>query len=137
MGCAIIDVFCIMHITSHHIKQYEPFYADFGPLHMGHLYRFCMSLNAKLKAAQQKNRVIYYYSGPEPQAKSNAAVLIGCFQILMLKASPAQAAKTLRKFDPYTPFRDASMGMCFYACTPYHCLDAVAKARKFKLFDFR
>ena len=29
--------------------QYEPFFKDFGPLNLGLLYRFCKTLNAKLK----------------------------------------------------------------------------------------
>jgi hypothetical protein len=31
------------------VQRYEPFFDDFGPVHVGMLYRFCTTLEEKLK----------------------------------------------------------------------------------------
>ena len=59
------------------ILLYEPFFGDFGPLNLGCLYRFCETLNAKIKRARETGKVVYYYCGARLQFRSNAAVLMG------------------------------------------------------------
>eukprot|EP01031_Cornospumella_fuschlensis_P045979 gene45979-56270_t len=41
---------------------YWNFYLDFGPLNLGHLYRFCMLLNNKLNDSRLKDKAIFFYS---------------------------------------------------------------------------
>ena len=75
---------------------------------------------------QYKNFKIYHYSSLDYAKQANAAFLMGCFMIIVLKKS-AEDAWTL--FKPYqtkfVPFRDATMGSCSYKCTVHHCLQGL------------
>lgn len=95
-------LFCVLQL-------YEPFYADFGPLNLGKTYRFCeqtkqLLLVGRARPGNQSNplhsrkiaaiphhsfllqeanklaKKLYLYTGPSPQAKANAAVLVGCYK---------------------------------------------------------
>ncbi|RXG70403.1 Dual specificity protein phosphatase CDC14A [Armadillidium vulgare] len=86
---------------------YENFYADFGPLNLAMLYRYCVKLNRKLK-------IIYLKKSPEE-----------AFRPLTGGSSPH-----------FIPFRDAAYGVSTFNLTLLDCLHAVDKARKFNFFDF-
>ena len=45
---------------------YWNFFLDFGPLNLGHLYRYCALLNSKLSEPKLKDKVIYHYCGNHP-----------------------------------------------------------------------
>ncbi|XP_070343026.1 dual specificity protein phosphatase CDC14A isoform X15 [Equus asinus] len=77
---------------------YENFYADFGPLNLAMVYRYCCKLNKKLK-------VIYLKKTPEEAYRA------------LLSGSTA----------PYLPFRDASFGNCSYNLTILDCLQGIRK----------
>ena len=83
---------------------YEPFYADFGPLSLGQLYRFCKAMEKVLQQAFGADGVsetvkrnenvntsnimnssgtesgsgkrVYYYCGHDPHRRANSAVLV-------------------------------------------------------------
>lgn len=56
---------------------YENFYADFGPLNLAMLYRYCCKLNKKLKSFTLTRKRIVHYTSFDQRKRSNAAVLIG------------------------------------------------------------
>jgi cell division cycle 14 len=105
---------------------YEPFFADFGPLDLAKVHLFCKELEKLMADTQYKNFKIYHYSSLDYAKQANAAFLMGCFMIIVLKKS-ADDAWTL--FKPYqtkfVPFRDATMGSCSYKCTIHHCLQGM------------
>ena len=115
---------------------YWNFFLDFGPLNLGQLYRFCALLNQKLRAPELVERPIYYYSSSDPRARSNAAVLIGCWQILYLQRTPEEAWAPLSTYGRYAPFHDASPCACTYDVTVLDCLKGLHKARACNFFDF-
>ena len=115
---------------------YWNFFFDFGPLNLGQLYRFCALLNQKLRAPELAERPIYYYSSSDPRARSNAAVLIGCWQILYLQRTPEEAWAPLSTYGRYAPFHDASPCACTYDVTVLDCLKGLHKARACNFFDF-
>ena len=41
---------------------YNAFYADFGPLHMGHLYRFALEMHEILGDPEQDDRELVFWS---------------------------------------------------------------------------
>nr|XP_023497321.1 dual specificity protein phosphatase CDC14A isoform X7 [Equus caballus] len=86
---------------------YENFYADFGPLNLAMVYRYCCKLNKKLK-------VIYLKKTPEEAYRA------------LLSGSTA----------PYLPFRDASFGNCSYNLTILDCLQGIRKGLQHGFFDF-
>lgn len=113
---------------------YEPFFTDFGPLNLSCLYRFCQDLNTRMK--EHEGKAIVYYCGIKPQHRANSAAMVGAYQVIYMNKTPDEAYASLRRMEPFLPFRDASMGPCDYNLTVFHCLQAVYKAFKFKFFDF-
>eukprot|EP00606_Chrysophyceae_sp_TOSAG23-5_P001552 GSChrysophyteH2.ASY1.ANO1.128.1 assembled CDS len=61
---------------------YWNFFLDFGPLNLGHLYRYCALLNNKLSEPKLKDRIIYHSCGTHPHKRTNAAFLIAAWSIL-------------------------------------------------------
>lgn len=67
---------------------YQHFFADFGPLHLGHVYAFCTKLRRMLVTEDQEaavegslRRPVYICSSDHPHRRSNAAVLVVAFSV--------------------------------------------------------
>ncbi|OXB81512.1 UNVERIFIED_CONTAM: hypothetical protein H355_004418 [Colinus virginianus] len=118
---------------------YENFYADFGPLNLAMLYRYCCKLNKKLKYFSLSRKKIVYYTSFDQRKRANAAFLIGAYAVIYLKKTPEEAYRTLLSGSnpPYLPFRDASFGNCTYDLTILDCLQGVNKALQHGFFDFK
>ncbi|XP_063769798.1 dual specificity protein phosphatase CDC14B isoform X2 [Pseudophryne corroboree] len=117
---------------------YENFYADFGPLNLGMLYKYCLNVNRKLKSFCSAKKKIVHYTSNDPKKQANAAFLIGCYAILYLKKVPEEMYLTLQMENgTYLPFRDASFGTCTFHLTLLECFYAVQKALQYAFFDFR
>ncbi|CAH8635367.1 unnamed protein product [Schistosoma margrebowiei] len=117
---------------------YENFYADFGPLSLGQLYKYCNKLNKKLKSGSLKEKKIAHFTSHDSRKRANAAFLIGSYQIIYLGRTPEEAYKhlTLNDNRPFLPFRDASFGASTYHLTLLDCLFAVNKALLNRFLDF-
>ncbi|CAH8592447.1 unnamed protein product [Schistosoma turkestanicum] len=117
---------------------YENFYADFGPLSLGQLYKYCNKLNKKFKSASLNEKKIAHFTSYDSRKRANAAFLIGSYQIIYLGRTPEEAYKhlTLNDNRPFLPFRDASFGASTYHLTLLDCLFAVSKALLNKFLDF-
>ncbi|XP_045581228.1 dual specificity protein phosphatase CDC14A isoform X2 [Procambarus clarkii] len=117
---------------------YENFYADFGPLNLAMLYRYCQKLNKKLKSLSLAKKKIVHYTNLDPQKRANAAFLIASYSIVYLKKTPEEAYKPLigGNSPPFCPFRDAAYGMSTYHLTLLDCLQAIDKAFKLGFFNF-
>uniref|UniRef100_A0A3B4ZQM8 Dual specificity protein phosphatase CDC14A-like n=1 Tax=Stegastes partitus TaxID=144197 RepID=A0A3B4ZQM8_9TELE len=117
---------------------YENFYADFGPLNLAMLYRYCCKLNKKLKSFTLTRKRIVHYTSFDQRKRSNAAVLIGAYAVIYLKKTPEEAYRALISGSnaSYLPFRDASFGNCSYSLTVLDCLQGIRKALQHGFFDF-
>ncbi|XP_018518155.1 dual specificity protein phosphatase CDC14AB isoform X2 [Lates calcarifer] len=117
---------------------YENFYADFGPLNLAMLYRYCCKLNKKLKSFTLTRKRIVHYTSFDQRKRSNAAVLIGGYAVIYLKKTPEEAYRALISGSnaSYLPFRDASFGNCSYNLTLLDCLQGIRKALQHGFFDF-
>ncbi|XP_034035162.1 dual specificity protein phosphatase CDC14AB isoform X2 [Thalassophryne amazonica] len=117
---------------------YESFYADFGPLNLAMLYRYCCKLNKKLKSFALTQKRIIHYTSFDQRKRSNAAVLIGSYAVIYLKKTPEEAYRALISGSnaSYLPFRDASFGSCTYSLTVLDCLQGIGKALQHGFFDF-
>lgn len=114
--------------------EYANFYADFGPLNMAMLYRFCVKVNKKLKNGKKK---LIYYTSYDGQKRANSAYLIGSYMIIYHRRLPEEIHRALvATTPPYVPFRDASYGLCLFNLTLQHCFYAVQKALTFGFLDF-
>ncbi|XP_071755610.1 dual specificity protein phosphatase CDC14AB isoform X2 [Centroberyx gerrardi] len=117
---------------------YENFYADFGPLNLASLYRYCCKLNKKLKSFTLTRKRIVHYTSFDQRKRANAAVLIGGYAVIYLKKTPEEAYRALISGSnaSYLPFRDASFGNCTYNLTILDCLQGIRKALQHGFFDF-
>ncbi|XP_077680755.1 dual specificity protein phosphatase CDC14A isoform X1 [Eretmochelys imbricata] len=118
---------------------YENFYADFGPLNLAMLYRYCCKLNKKLKSFSLSRKKIVHYTSFDQRKRANAAFLIGSYAVIYLKKTPEDAYRALLSGSnpPYLPFRDASFGNCTYNLTILDCLQGIKKAFQHGFFDFK
>ncbi|XP_023253987.1 dual specificity protein phosphatase CDC14AB-like [Seriola lalandi dorsalis] len=117
---------------------YESFYADFGPLNLAMLHRYCCKLNKKLKSFTMSRKKLVHYTSYDQKKRANAAVLIGAYAVIYLKRSPEEAYRTLISGNNtgYLPFRDAAVGECSFNLTVLDCLQAVRKALQHGFLDF-
>ncbi|XP_022087167.1 dual specificity protein phosphatase CDC14AB-like isoform X3 [Acanthaster planci] len=117
---------------------YENFYADFGPLNLGQLYRYCCKVNKKLKSFSLAKKKIVHYTTFDAKKRANAAYLVGAYSVIYLKKTPEEAYRPLvaGTNPPYLPFRDASFGACTYNLTLLDCLKAIDKAITHNFLNF-
>ncbi|XP_077133533.1 dual specificity protein phosphatase CDC14A isoform X1 [Ranitomeya variabilis] len=117
---------------------YENFYADFGPLNLALLYRYCCKLNKKLKSFSLSRKKIVHYTSHDQRKRANAAFLIGAYAVIYLKKTPEEAYRALLSGSSphYLPFRDASFGNCTYNLTILDCLHGIRKALHLGFFNF-
>ncbi|NXC16212.1 CC14B phosphatase, partial [Corythaeola cristata] len=85
---------------------YENFYADFGPLNLAMVYRYCCKLNKKLKSFSLIRKKIIHYTGFDQKKQANAAFLIGSYAV------------------------NASLGTCSFHLTLLDCFHAINKVSK-------
>ncbi|XP_037228795.1 dual specificity protein phosphatase CDC14B isoform X1 [Falco biarmicus] len=116
---------------------YENFYADFGPLNLAMVYRYCCKLNKKLKSYSLIRKKIIHYTGFDQKKQANAAFLIGSYAIIYLRKSPEDVYRLILAGSiSYLPFRDASFGTCSFHLTLLDCFHAINKALQYGLLDF-
>ncbi|XP_052775342.1 dual specificity protein phosphatase CDC14A-like isoform X2 [Mya arenaria] len=117
---------------------YENFYADFGPLNLSMLYRYCCKLNKKLKSFSLAKKRIVHYTSFDARKRANAAFLIASYAIIYLKKTPEEAYRPLvaGSNPPFLPFRDASFGACTYNLTLLDCLHGLNKGLANGFFNF-
>ncbi|XP_046429492.1 dual specificity protein phosphatase CDC14C-like isoform X2 [Neodiprion fabricii] len=119
---------------------YENFYADFGPLNLAMLHRYCQKVNKKLKAVTLSKKKIVHYTVMDPQKRVNAAFLIASYVIIYWKRS-AEEAYDILIASPTSPplimFRDASLGPPCYQISLKECLRAIHKCYSLGFFNFR
>mmetsp|Transcript_51027 Transcript_51027/g.150419 ORF Transcript_51027/g.150419 Transcript_51027/m.150419 type:complete len:441 (+) Transcript_51027:113-1435(+) len=117
--------------------MYEPFFADFGPLNLAMVYRYCKMLEAKLNDPSLADKRIVHYCAHEPKKRANAAALIGCYQVVVLHKPGDAAFDPFRGvYPPFLPFRDASCGVCNFHLTIEDCLIGLEKAIENRWFDY-
>ncbi|KAM9322670.1 dual specificity protein phosphatase CDC14AB-like [Pholidichthys leucotaenia] len=117
---------------------YESFYADFGPLNLAMLYRYCTKLHKKLKSFTMSRMKLVHYTSYDQKKRANAAVLIGAYAVIYLKRCPEEAYRTLTSGNNtgYLPFRDAAVGECSFNLTVLDCLQGIHKALQHGFLDF-
>eukprot|EP00050_Salpingoeca_kvevrii_P007288 m.295132 g.295132 ORF g.295132 m.295132 type:complete len:457 (-) comp13118_c0_seq1:240-1610(-) len=116
--------------------RYEPFYADFGPLNMSLLFRFCSKLRAILASPTHKHKKIVHYTSYDSFKRPNAVFLMSAFAVLYLGKTPEEAWAPLADFPALVPFRDAAHGMCSYKLFVIDCLRGLQQALIHGWIDF-
>ncbi|KAI9188660.1 cell division control protein 14 [Blastocladiella emersonii ATCC 22665] len=125
------------YFTIDHVLVYIPFFADFGPPNMSHLYRFICLLDAKLKDPQLAAKTVVLYSSNDNGKRANAAYLISAYMMVMHHQEPEEAFSPLFGLTPpLTPFRDAGSGPPTYFLSVVDCLKGLYRAMAVGLFSF-
>ncbi|KAJ9428788.1 cell division cycle 14 [Fusarium oxysporum] len=115
---------------------YNAFHHDFGPLHIGHLYRFAIQFHDILGAKQNKDRPIVFWSAADPRSRANAACMLACYMVLIQNWPPHLALAPIAQVDPpLMPFRDAGYSQADYGISVQDVVYGVWKAKEEKCCD--
>ncbi|KAF7562783.1 hypothetical protein G7046_g1342 [Stylonectria norvegica] len=115
---------------------YNAFHHDFGPLHIGHLYRFAIYFHDILGAKQNKDRPIVFWSAADPRSRANAACMLACYMVLIQNWPPHLALAPIAQVDPpLMPFRDAGYSQADYGISIQDVVYGVWKAKEEKCCD--
>jgi len=116
---------------------YEPFFADFGPLNLSMIYRYCKMLEVKIMDPALAEKRIIHYCSHDPRKRANAACLVCAYQVIAL-GKPADVAYEpfCGIYPPFLPFRDATCGICTFHLTIVDCLKGLEESIKHRWFDW-
>lgn len=64
---------------------YNNFHHDFGPFHIGHLYRFALQFHEILGAKENKDRPVVFWSRADPRSESHNLITLSVFRLLLYK----------------------------------------------------
>lgn len=117
---------------------YEPFAADFGPLNLGMVYRYCRTVSGKLNDPSLADHTLIHYCSRDFGKRANAAFLVAAYLVI---EKDQTAAEAWRKFSgvypPLTPYRDASAGPCSFQLNLFDCLCGIEKAIRLGWFSMK
>ncbi|PHH68924.1 hypothetical protein CDD82_185 [Ophiocordyceps australis] len=115
---------------------YNAFHHDFGPLHIGHLYRFAVRFHELLGADENKVRPVVFWSAADAKSRANAACLLACYMVLIQNWPPHLALAPIAQVNPpLMPFRDAGYSQADYGITVQDVVYGVWKAKDQKCCD--
>lgn len=110
---------------------YNRFYADFGPLHIGHLCRFSIFLHEILGDPHHADRGIVFWSKPDSRSRANAACLLATYMILLQNWAPHLALAPIAQAEPpFMPFRDAGYSQADFSISIQDVVYGVWRARE-------
>ncbi|KAI0419729.1 tyrosine-protein phosphatase CDC14 [Xylaria grammica] len=110
---------------------YNAFHHDFGPLHIGHLYRFALYFHDVLGAKENESRPIVFWSRSDPKSRANAACMLACYMVLIQSWPPHLALAPIAQIEPpLMPFRDAGYSQADYGLTVQDVVYGVWKAKE-------
>jgi cell division cycle 14 len=115
---------------------YEPFFADFGPLHLGHTYRFLHILETHLRNPRLADKRIVQYCSTDPAKRANACVLLACFLLISEGKTPEEAWRPFQDAQLLL-YRDATMGACPFGLTGFDCVRGLHTATKLGWFWYQ
>ncbi|KKK14561.1 hypothetical protein AOCH_001973 [Aspergillus ochraceoroseus] len=117
---------------------YNSFHADFGPLHIGHLYRFAVHFHDLLGDPANNDRAVVFYSRTDARSRANAACLVACYMVLIQSWPPHLALAPIAQADPpYMPFRDAGYSQADFILNIQDVVYGVWKAKEQGLCGLR
>ncbi|PHH64548.1 hypothetical protein CDD81_4327 [Ophiocordyceps australis] len=115
---------------------YNAFHHDFGPMHIGHLYRFAIRFHELLGAEENKERRVVFWSGADAKSRANAACLLACYMVLIQNWPPHLALAPIAQVNPpLMPFRDAGYSQADYGISVQDVVYGVWKAKEEKCCD--
>jgi len=118
--------------------DYQPFFADFGPVDLSCVTQYCRLLDATLKDPPFADKRIIHYCSQDPKKRANAAFLICAYRVVVLRESAEAAYEPFRSiYPPFLAFRDALRIACPYQCSIVDCLQGLQKAIELGWYDWK
>lgn len=115
---------------------YNSFHLDFGPLHIGNLYRFAVVLHNILNEDLNKDKAVVFYSSTGAKQRTNAACLLCCYMILVQSWSPHQVLQPISQIDPpFQSFRDAGYSNADFEITIQDVVYGMWRAKERGMID--
>ncbi|CAL9735444.1 tyrosine-protein phosphatase Cdc14p [Monosporozyma servazzii] len=115
---------------------YNSFHLDFGPMNIGHLYRFAVIFHEILNDPENANKAVVFYSSASSRQRANAACMLCCYMILVQGWTPHQVLQPLAQVDPpFMPFRDAGYSNADFEITIQDVVYGVWRAKEKGLID--
>ncbi|CDK28503.1 unnamed protein product [Kuraishia capsulata CBS 1993] len=126
----------LVYFTVEDSLPYNPFHLDFGPLHIGHLYRFAVTLHEVLNDPANKGKAVVFYSSTGAKERSNAACLLCCYMVVVQSWSPHQVLHPIAQHEPpFMPFRDAGYSHADFELTIQDVVYGVWRAKERGMID--
>lgn len=126
----------VVYFTVDEELMYNPFHEDFGPLHIGLLYRFAVLLHHVLNDEQNQGRAVVLYSLRDVRQRSNTACLLCCYMVLVQLWAPHQVLAPIAQCKtPFMPFRDAGYLHADFELTIQDMVYGVWKAKERGMID--
>ncbi|KAG0671245.1 cell division control protein 14 [Maudiozyma exigua] len=115
---------------------YNSFHLDFGPLNIGHLYRFAVIFHEILNNPDNSNKAVVFYSSASSRQRANAACMLCCYMVLVQGWTPHQVLQPLAQVDPpFMPFRDAGYSNADFEISIQDVAYGVWRAKEKGLID--
>jgi len=116
---------------------YNRFHADFGPLHIGHVYRFAVILHEILGDQNNDERGVVFWSKPDSRSRANAACLLASYVVIIQNWAPHVALAPIAQAEPpLMPFRDAGYSQADFGLTVQDVVYGIWKAKEIGLVDY-
>ena len=126
----------LVYFTVEDALPYNAFHLDFGPLHIGHLYRFAVALHNILNDPKNSSKAVVFYSSNSPKARANAACLLCCYLILVQDWAPHQVLQPISQIEPpLMPFRDAGYSKADFELSIQDVVYGVWRAKERNMID--
>ncbi|KAF2858426.1 MgCDC14, mitotic control protein tyrosine phosphatase cdc14 [Piedraia hortae CBS 480.64] len=118
--------------------RYNAFHMDFGPLHIGHLFRFAVYLHDVLSHPDNEGRPVVFWSHADSRSRANAACVLATYMVVLQSWPPHLALAPISQMDPpCMPFRDAGYSMADYSLTIQDVVYGVWKAKEEGLVNLK
>ncbi|QLQ78441.1 hypothetical protein HG537_0A06880 [Torulaspora globosa] len=115
---------------------YNSFHLDFGPMNIGHLYRFAVIFHEILNDPDNANKAVIFYSSTSTRQRANSACMLCCYMVLVQGWTPHQVLQPLAQVDPpFMPFRDAGYSNADFEITIQDVVYGVWRAKERRLID--
>lgn len=115
---------------------YNSFHLDFGPMNIGHLYRFAVIFHEILNDSDNSSKAVVFYSTTSTRQRANAACMLCCYMVLVQGWTPHQVLQPLAQVDPpFMPFRDAGYSNADFEITIQDVVYGVWRAKEKRLID--
>lgn len=130
------DTADLVYFTVEDSLPYNAFHLDFGPLHIGSLYRFAVILHNILNEDANQGKAVVFYSSTCSKERANAACILACYMVLVQSWAPHQVLQPISQVEvPFLPFRDAGYSSADFEITIQDVIYALWRAKERGMID--